>query len=75
MKLPDDDRLQPKHAGASKWNKGAVLSVHFQTVEEIQCAVTRELNSISKTAFLEGIKKLKKRANKCIDQGGIYFEE
>jgi len=24
---------------------------HFQTVEEIQCAVTRELNNISKTAF------------------------
>jgi hypothetical protein len=35
---------------------------HFQTVEEIQCAVRRELNNISKTAFLEGIKKLKKRA-------------
>jgi hypothetical protein len=35
---------------------------HFQTVEEIQCAVTRELNSISKTAFLEGMKKLKERA-------------
>ena len=30
---------------------------HFQTVEEIQCA--RELNNISKTAFLEGMKKLK----------------
>jgi hypothetical protein len=30
--------------------------------------VTRELNNISKTAFLEGIKKLKERANKCIDQ-------
>ena len=44
-------------------------------MEEIQCAVTRELNSISKTAFLEGIKKLKERANKCIDQGGMYFEE
>ena len=39
---------------------------HFQTVEEIQCAVTRELNKISKTAFLEGMKKLKERANKCI---------
>jgi hypothetical protein len=39
------------------------------------CAVTRELNNISKTAFLEGIKKLKERANKCIDQGGMYFEE
>jgi len=48
---------------------------HFQTVEEIQCAVTRELNNISKTAFLEGMKKLQKRANRCIDQGGMYFEE
>jgi len=37
--------------------------------------VTRELNSISKTAFLEGTKNLKERANKCIDQGGMYFEE
>jgi hypothetical protein len=31
---------------------------HFQTVEEIQCAVTRDLN-ISKTAFLEGMNNLK----------------
>jgi hypothetical protein len=37
--------------------------------------VTRELNKISKTAFLEGRKKLKERANKCIYQGGMYFEE
>jgi hypothetical protein len=44
-------------------------------MEEIQCSVTRELNNISKTAFLEGIKKLKERANKCIDQGGMYFKE
>jgi len=48
---------------------------HFETVQEIQCAVTRELNNISKTAFLEGMKKLKEPANKCIDQGGRYFEE
>jgi len=48
---------------------------HFQTVEEIQCAVTRELNNISKTALLEGTKKLKEHANKCMDQGGMYFEE
>jgi hypothetical protein len=47
---------------------------HFQTLEEIQFAVTTELN-ILKTAFLEGMKKLKERANKCIDQGGEYFEE
>jgi hypothetical protein len=37
--------------------------------------VTRELNNISKTASLEGMKKLKGRANRCIDQGGMYFEE
>ena len=35
----------------------------FQTVEEIQCAVTRELNNISKTALLEGMKKLTERVN------------
>jgi hypothetical protein len=44
-------------------------------VEEIQCAVTRELNNISKTSLLEGTKNLKERANKCIDKGGMYFEE
>jgi len=37
--------------------------------------VTRELNNISKTAFLEGMKKEKERASKCIEQGGMYFEE
>ena len=47
----------------------------FQTVEEIQFAVTGELNNISKTAFLAGMKKLKERTNKCIDQGGMYLEE
>jgi hypothetical protein len=29
--------------------------------------VIRELNNISKTAFLEGMKKLKESANKCSD--------
>jgi hypothetical protein len=37
--------------------------------------VTRELNNISKTAFLEDMKKLKKCTNKCIDRGEMYFEE
>jgi hypothetical protein len=37
--------------------------------------VTRELNNISKTAFLEGMNKLKKRANKYIDRGGMHFEK
>jgi hypothetical protein len=50
------------------------LQRYEMEVEEIQCAVTRELNDISKTAFLEGMQKLKERADKCIDQGGMYFE-
>jgi hypothetical protein len=37
--------------------------------------VKRELNNISKTTFLEDMKKLKERGNKCINQGGVYFEE
>jgi hypothetical protein len=45
---------------------------HFQTVEDIQSAVTRKLKNISKTAFLEGMKKLKEHANKCINQAGMY---
>jgi hypothetical protein len=44
-------------------------------MEEIQCALRRELNIIAKPAFLEGMMNLKERANKCIDQGGIYFKE
>jgi hypothetical protein len=37
--------------------------------------VKSELNNISKTALLEGMKNLKERANKCIDQGVMYCEE
>jgi hypothetical protein len=37
--------------------------------------VTRELNKISEITFLEGMKKMNERANKCTDQGGMYFEE
>jgi hypothetical protein len=37
--------------------------------------MTRDLNNITKTAFLEGMNNLKERVNKCIDQGGMYFEE
>jgi hypothetical protein len=35
-------------------------------VEEIQFAMIRELNNISKTAFLEGVRKLKERANNVL---------
>jgi len=57
---PADYLLFPKSKFSSKGG-------HFQTVEEIQCAVTRELN-ISKTAILEGMKKLKECANVLIKE-------
>jgi uncharacterized hydantoinase/oxoprolinase family protein len=44
-------------------------------MQYLATAMKRELNNISKTAFFEGMKKLKEHANKCIDQGGMYFEE
>jgi hypothetical protein len=50
------------------------LQRYEMEVEVIQCAVTRELNNISKTAFQEGMNKLKERADKCIDKRGMYFE-
>jgi len=71
----DDVNLAPTYYFLFPVLKFSLKGRHFQTVEEIQCAVTRELNNISKTAFLEGMMKLKERANKCIDQGGMYFEE
>jgi hypothetical protein len=46
----------------------------FSNSRRNSVSVARELNNISKTAFLEGMKKLKERANKFIDQGEIYFE-
>jgi hypothetical protein len=49
--------------------KSPLKGRHFQTVEEIQFEVTRELNNTSKTALLEDMKKLKERANKWTDQG------
>jgi hypothetical protein len=51
------------------------LQRYEMELEETQCAVTRELNNVSKTVFLEGMKKAKERANKGIDQEGMYFEE
>jgi type II secretory ATPase GspE/PulE/Tfp pilus assembly ATPase PilB-like protein len=76
-KLIERDKDTPKSTYQLKMLK--LMSVLIAEVltreEEIQCAVTREFNNISKTAFLEGMKKLKDHANKCIDQGGMYFEE
>ena len=72
---PYSPDLAPAHYFLFPKLKCSLKGSHFQTVEEIQRAMTRGLTNISKTAFMEGMKKLKERGNKCIDQGGMHFEE
>jgi len=66
---PDSPDIAPADYFLFSKLKSSLKGRHFQTVKEIQCAVTRELNNISKTAFLEGMKRLKEHANKYSDQG------
>jgi len=50
--------------------KGAI----FDTTEEIQKAVTDQLNKIPAEDFSNAMKKLKTRANLCVTSNGSYFE-
>jgi hypothetical protein len=46
----------------------------FQTIEEIQENVTRELRAVTESAFQEGFQQWKKRWKRCIATRGDYFE-
>jgi hypothetical protein len=46
----------------------------FDTTEEIQKAVTDQLNKIPAEDFSNTTKKLETRANLCITSNGPYFE-
>ena len=46
----------------------------FDTIEEIQKAVTDKLNKISAEGFSNAMKKLETRANLSITSNGPYFE-
>jgi len=46
----------------------------FHTVEEIQKAMTDQLNKIPAKDFSNAMKKLDTRANLCITSNGSYFE-
>jgi hypothetical protein len=45
----------------------------FDTIEEIQKAVTDQLNKIHTEDFSNTTKKVGKRANLCITSNGFYF--
>ena len=46
----------------------------FDTIAEIQKAVTDQLNKIPAEDFSNAMKKLKTRANLCMTSNGSYFE-
>jgi len=50
------------------------LKGHFQTIEEIQENVIRELRAIAESAFQEVFKQWKKGWKRCIASRGDHFE-
>jgi len=46
----------------------------FDAIEEIQKALTDQLNKIPAEEFSNAMKKLETRANLCITSNGSYFE-
>ena len=46
----------------------------FDSISDIQKAVTSTLNTIAKDDFYKGIQKLHEHANLCADLEGMYVE-
>jgi len=46
----------------------------FDSISDIQKAVTSTLNTIAKDDFYKGIQKLYDRANLCVQLEGMYVE-
>jgi transposase len=46
----------------------------FDSIPDIQKAVTSTLNTTEKGNFYKGIQKLYDRANRCVQLGGMYVE-
>ena len=47
----------------------------FDSIEEVQAATTKALNSIPKTDFQPAFDEWQKLRTECIDAGGMYFED
>jgi len=64
---PAEFFLFPKH-------KTTLKGRHFQTTEEIQENVIRELRTITESAFQEAFQQWKKCWERCITSRGDYFK-
>jgi hypothetical protein len=47
----------------------------FNSIEVVQSAMTKALNSILETDFQQAFDEWPMRRTKCIDAGGMYFED
>ena len=47
----------------------------FDSFEAVQTAMTKALNSIPETDFQQAFDEWQTHQTKCIDAGGIYFED
>jgi len=54
--------------------KSAVKGHHFESIEDIQRAVTQALNDIPQNAFQEYYKQWQHQLKRCVQAQGMYFE-
>ena len=47
----------------------------FDSIEAVQAATTKALNNIPETDFQWAFAEWQTRPTKCIDAGGMYFED
>ena len=47
----------------------------FDSIEAVQAATTKALNSIPETDFQRAVDEWQTRRTKCVDAGGMYFED
>ena len=56
------------------WSFPNLRCCHFETIEEMKEAVTKDIDTLTQEAFQEAFQKLFERCNKCIATEGDYFE-
>ena len=64
----------PDLAPCDFWLFRNLRGCHFETIEEIEEAVTKVLDTLTQEDFHGVFQKLLERYNKCIAAGGDYFE-
>jgi len=71
---PYSPDLAPAHFFLFPKLKTILTGHHFQTIDEIQENLIRELHAITESAFQEAFQQWKKHWERCITSSGDYFE-